>query len=89
MPSKPRQSSFTPRDLEIETLDLEPVRIARGKTESWKLVMRATVTVTTADGRKFGTRAAVVRIPVFQASQPRGRATAAGAAGRRGKARAR
>ena len=76
MPSKPRPSSFTPRNLKIQSLDLEPVRIARGKTESWKLVMRATVSVATSDGRRFGTRAAVVRIPVFQMTQ------AAGARGR-------
>ena len=76
MPSKPRRSSFTPRDLKIQSMDLEPVRIARGKTESWKLVVRATVSVATADGRKFGTRAAVVRIPVFQMSQPKKAAAA-------------
>jgi len=87
MPSKPRQSSFTPRELKIHELDLEPVRIARGKTESWKLVLRATVNVATADGRTFGTRAAVVRIPVFQLSAPKSRAGAS--ANGRGRAKAR
>lgn len=71
MPSKPRKSSFTPAGITLEHLEIEPVRLARGETVAWKLVAKVTVSTVTADGRRFGTKAATLRIPVYPEMQTR------------------
>jgi hypothetical protein len=64
MPSKPKKSTFTPGQMRIEGLDIVPLRVTRSRNGGWMLVTKVTVAADTADGRRFGTRTATVRIPV-------------------------